>query len=80
MSKAKIAITLDEGLLVNLDALVKEQIFANRSQGISEALKEKLGRINKSRLERECMKLDPSHEREEAETGMAAELETWPEY
>ena len=80
MSKAKVAITLDETLLSNLDMLVREHVFANRSQAISEALKEKLGKLSKSRLERECMKLDPSEERETAELGLAGELDAWPEY
>lgn len=80
MSTAKIAITLEENLLRDLDLLVKERVFPNRSNLIQEAVKEKLFKINKIRLATECSKLDPSYEQALAEEGMDEELELWPEY
>lgn len=80
MARTKIAITLDERTLIRLDQLVAKQAFPSRSQAIQEALDEKLDRLTKSRLARECAKLDPAMEKSLAEEGMSEELETWPEY
>ena len=45
MGKAKIAITLEEESIEQLDRLVSEHIFQNRSKAIQEAVVEKLRRI-----------------------------------
>ncbi|MDY6953349.1 MAG: CopG family transcriptional regulator, partial [Thermodesulfobacteriota bacterium] len=63
-----------------LDNLVKSRTFPNRSRAIQEAVREKLSRIDKTRLARECSKLDPKYEQPLAEEGLATELEEWPEY
>lgn len=80
MGKAKIAITLDEESIEHLDRLVNEHIFQNRSQAIQEAVVEKLQRMKRNRLSKECAKLDPSVEQSMAEEGMSEELAKWPEY
>ena len=80
MGTAKIAITLDETILSRLDSLVRKQVFANRSRAIQEAVAEKLERLDRTRLARECAKLDPAHEKALAEEGLAGELAEWPEY
>jgi len=80
MAKAKLAITLDDRLLTEVDQLVKRRIYANRSRIIEEAVEEKLERINRNRLARECAKLDPGLEKSMAEEGMEKELSEWPEY
>ena len=80
MSTAKIAITIEEETLGKLDRLVSSKVFPNRSKAIQEAIKEKLTRINRSRLARECAKLDPAVERAIAEEGFSREIEEWPEY
>ena len=81
MGKAKVAITLDRNLLNRLDRLVRDhKIFPNRSRAIQQALQEKLERIEKSRLARECAKLDPDFEKTMAEEGLSEELSQWPEY
>ena len=80
MAASKIAITMDDKLLKRLDSLVKTRAFPNRSRAIQEAVKEKLARIDKTRLARECSKLDPKYEQTLAEEGFAMELEEWPEY
>lgn len=79
-TRAKVAITLDEQTLERLDRLVKTQVFPNRSQAIQAAIDEKLARMNKSRLARECAKAKPIFEKSMAEEGMSWELNEWPEY
>ena len=79
MSRAKIAITLDEDTLSVVDRLVSEHRFPNRSQAIQQALDEKLARLSHSRLAQECAKLDPASERALAEKGMNGESAAWPE-
>jgi metal-responsive CopG/Arc/MetJ family transcriptional regulator len=80
MSASKIAITLDSNIVEDLDRLVKEHIFANRSRAIQEAVQEKLERMKRSRLARECAKLDPAFEKAMAEEGVSEELHEWPAY
>jgi len=80
MATAKIAITLDDKLLQKIDLLVKRKVFPNRSRAIQKAVEEKIIRLNKSRLARECAKLDPMFEQAMAEEGISAESESWPEY
>lgn len=80
MARVKIAITLDEDSLVELDRLVAERRFPNRSQAIQEAVDEKLERLSSTRLAAECAKLDRDAERALADEGMSGELAAWPEY
>ena len=80
MPKTKLAVTLDAGLVSELDQLVSKRRFANRSQAIESAVAEKLARIAKTRLAAECAKLDRGEERALAEEGLAGSRETWPEY
>ena len=80
MAKTKLAVTLDTALVSELDQLVSKHRFANRSQAVEAAVAEKLARLAKGRLARECAKLDRDEERSLAEEGLAASRETWPEY
>ncbi|HTP64068.1 MAG TPA: ribbon-helix-helix protein, CopG family [Geobacteraceae bacterium] len=80
MAKAKLAITLDEKTLAEVDGLVKRRIFPNRSRIIEAAIQEKLARLGKNRLAAECALLDPKFEKAMAEEGMGEELREWPEY
>lgn len=80
MSKTKIAVSLDEETLMRLDRLVKEQGFPSRSKVIQEAITSKIEQLERSRLEIECSKLDPSFEKALAEEGLSGELAVWPEY
>ena len=43
-------------------------------------MEEKPERLEKNRLTKECVKLDPSFERLLAEEGMSEDLAAWPEY
>ena len=80
MPKTKVAITLDAELLDRIDELVARREFRNRSQAVQTALAEKLARSRRTRLARECAKLDPAHEQALAEEGLAGSSDSWPEY
>lgn len=80
MTTTKVAVTLDSDLLAELDTLVAQQVFPNRSRAIQAAVEEKLTRLRRTRLARECAKLDPTVEQALAEEGMEQEIETWPAY
>lgn len=80
MGKEKIAITVDEEFINELDRLVKRHVFQNRSQAIQEAVSEKLLRMKRSRLSIECAKLDRVAEKTMAEEGMNEDVSQWHEY
>ena len=80
MGKAKIAISIEEQLLARLDALVAERRFPSRSGAITQAVSESLDRVDRTRLARECAKLDPISEQRMADEGLAEDLSEWPEY
>ena len=80
MAKEKIAITLDEEFIGELDRLVNQHVFQSRSQAIQEAVSEKLLRMKRSRLAKECAKLHPEFEKAMAEEGMTEDMSQWPEY
>lgn len=80
MAASKIAITIDDKILKQLDNLVKSKQFPNRSKAIQDAVAEKLARLERSRLAQECAKLDPAFERTLAEEGFSTEITEWPEY
>ncbi len=80
MPKTKLAITVDQELVEDLDELIADHRFANRSQAIEAALAEKLARVAQTRLAREAAKLDPRVEKAFAEEGLSADAKTWPEY
>ncbi len=80
MGKYKIAITMDRNIVNHLDRLIKEHIFTNRSRAIQEAVQEKLERMERSRLAKECGRLNPSLEKAMAEEGVSEESSKWPEY
>jgi Arc/MetJ-type ribon-helix-helix transcriptional regulator len=80
MSTEKIAITIEDKTLTRLDSLVKSRAFPSRSRLIQEAIREKLERLDRCRLARECAKLDEKFEKSLAEEGISEELSEWPEY
>jgi Arc/MetJ-type ribon-helix-helix transcriptional regulator len=61
--KAKVALTLDAELLEEVDALVAQRKFRNRSQAVEAALADKVRRLKRTRLARECAKADPAEDR-----------------
>jgi len=80
MAAAKVAITIDEELLRRIDRLVEMRKFPNRSRAIQEAVRDKLERLERGRLARECAKLDRAFEQRMADEGLAGDLEEWPEF
>ena len=80
MATIKVAVTIDATLLAEIDSLVAQRIFPNRSKAIQEALYDKLVRLRRSRLAVECAKLDSNEEQALAEEGMGKELASWPPY
>ncbi|NJM41119.1 MAG: CopG family transcriptional regulator [Anaerolineae bacterium] len=80
MNVAKVTISLDQVVLDRIDQLVQEQLYPNRSQVIQVALVEKMRKLDKPRLRRECVKLDKVFERELANEGLATEVAESPEY
>jgi Arc/MetJ-type ribon-helix-helix transcriptional regulator len=80
MSATKVAISIDQEILRRLDRLVKDRSFRNRSEAVEVAISEKIARLDKEALARECAKLDPRDERALAEEGLATDLASWPKY
>jgi metal-responsive CopG/Arc/MetJ family transcriptional regulator len=80
MATVKVAITIDAELLGRLDALVKKRLFASRSRAIQETVRERLDKLARTRLARECAKLDPKAEQAIADEDLAGALTEWPEY
>ena len=80
MNKNKVAVTINRNTLARVDQLVRQHIFPSRSRAFEEALEEKLKRLDRSRLARECSKLDPTFEKSLAEEGLSGEINEWPEY
>jgi transcriptional regulator, CopG family len=54
--------------------------FKTDSQAIQEAVEEKLKRLKRTRLAKECAKLDIPFEKAMAEEGLTEDLNQWPEY
>jgi metal-responsive CopG/Arc/MetJ family transcriptional regulator len=80
MASRKIAITLDARTVDEVDRLVLEKIFPNRSRAIQRAIETTLDLLSRQRLQRECKKLDTREERRDAEEGLAGDAAEWPEY
>ena len=74
MAATKIAISLDERTVKRLDRLVKNRTFPSRNKVIQDAVEEKLKKMEKGRLARECAKLDPKFVKAFAEEKLSYEL------
>lgn len=80
MSVSKVTISIESGLLRQVDHLVTSRVFSNRSQAIQSAVEEKVARMATNRLARECAKLDRAQEQALADEGLASEVSEWLEY
>ena len=78
MAASKIAVTVDEKVLAEVERWVREGRYPNRSRAVQAALEEKLRRDRRKRLSEEAGKLDPEEERLLAEESIGDE--TWPVY
>jgi Arc/MetJ-type ribon-helix-helix transcriptional regulator len=79
MGTAKVAITIEERTLREIDRLVKAGRFPSRSRAIQTAVAEMTTRHKRRRLVEELAKLDPKKERVLAEEFFPGEV-PWPEY
>lgn len=77
---AKIAITINSELLQQLDELVKQHYFKNRSQAIQQAIEKHIQQLEAKQFAAECEKLNPSYEQELADEGLQEDSEEWPDY
>jgi Arc/MetJ-type ribon-helix-helix transcriptional regulator len=80
MASVKVAITLEEETLRQVDSLVSRRVFPSRSRAIQIALQEKIERIEGGRLAAECAKLDRPFEQALADEGLGADSAAWPEF
>ena len=80
MRFSKVTLSIERETLERLDRLVKDKVFPSRSRAIQEAIREKLARLERTRLAEECSKLDPIAEKAMAEEGLSDTLQQWPEY
>jgi len=74
----KIAVTLDERTVSDLDRWVREGKYSNRSRAVQSAVDLLSEREKRTRLARELAKIDPQEEKELAEQGLGDRA--WPEY
>ncbi|HEY6482696.1 MAG TPA: ribbon-helix-helix domain-containing protein [Steroidobacteraceae bacterium] len=80
MPRVKVAITLEQETLRQVDSLVARRVFQNRSRAIQTALREKIERLEGKQLAAECAKLDKQYEQALAEEGLGVDGAAWPEF
>ncbi len=80
MNTAKVTISINQNLLMQIDELVKTHIFSSRSQVIQEALEARLNELKRQHFNLECQKLDVKEEQTLADEGLASEVKQWPTY
>jgi Arc/MetJ-type ribon-helix-helix transcriptional regulator len=74
----KIAVTLDQRTVADLDRWVKEGRYPNRSRALQSAVNILSEREKRTRLVRELAKIDPTEEKQLAEQGLGDRA--WSEY
>ena len=75
---AKIAVTLEQKTVADLDRWVREGRYPNRSRALQSAVDMLSEREKRSRLARELAKLSPVEEKRMAEEGLGDC--SWPEF
>ena len=80
MTRAKIAITIEQGTLSKIDQLIANSVYKNRSQLIQESVNSILMKIEKTRLAQELSKISIEEEQALAEEGIEGDFSEWPEY
>lgn len=78
MMVQKIAVTLEQSTVADLDRLVREGKYPNRSRALQSAVNLLREREKRTRLARELARIDPTEEKQLAEHGVGDG--TWPEY
>ncbi len=74
----KLAVTLDERAVTDLDRWVRDGRYPNRSRAVQAAVELLAEREKRSRLARELAKLDPIEEQRMADDALGDG--SWPEY
>jgi Arc/MetJ-type ribon-helix-helix transcriptional regulator len=74
----KIAVTLNQKTVTDLDRWVREGRYPNRSRALQSAVDLLVEREKRNRLARELAKLDRAREQALAEEGLGDK--SWPEY
>jgi Arc/MetJ-type ribon-helix-helix transcriptional regulator len=74
----KIAVTLNQKTVADLDRWVSEGKYPNRSRALQSAVDLLSEREKRTRLVRELAKIDPQEEKQLAEQGFGDSA--WPEY
>jgi Arc/MetJ-type ribon-helix-helix transcriptional regulator len=74
----KIAVTLDQRTVADLDRWVKEGKYPNRSRALQSAVSLLSEREKRTRLARELAKIDPREEKQLAKEGLGDRA--WPDY
>lgn len=80
MATTKVAVTIDENILQEVDRLVANGQFPNRSRAFQAGLQRLIeDGERRGRLLRELARIDPEEEKALAEEAFAGEV-PWPEY
>ncbi len=61
--------SIDKKILKRLARLVEQQIFPNRSKETQNAIGDKLNRLDRTRLAKECARMDAGEEQALTENG-----------
>ena len=80
MTAAKIAISIDRGVLGRIDSLVRAKRFRSRSEVFQTAVADQLQRLMEDSLAAECLKLNRAEEQAFADIGLSTDLTEWPAY
>ena len=80
MARAKIDITVSPLVLSRLDAWVKSEHYASRSEAFERAVEAQLQRLERTRLAAQCALLNVAEEQAPADRDLAADAATWPAY
>jgi metal-responsive CopG/Arc/MetJ family transcriptional regulator len=80
MATTKVVISLDSKLLQQLDRLIADRVFPNRSQAVQDAIRDKLDGLGRARLAGECAELEVQAERQLADEGLVRDAAEWPDY
>lgn len=78
--KSKVAVSLDDALVRQVDLLVRDERYPSRSQAIEIAVAEHLVRLRRRRLADACALLDPDEEVALAEADLESDAASWPPY
>jgi Arc/MetJ-type ribon-helix-helix transcriptional regulator len=79
MSRSKVAVTLEQDTLEEIDRWVRQGQFPSRSRAIQTALVEMTARRKRRRLIEELAKLDRKQEQALADSSFSGDT-SWPEY